>query len=203
MTQYLCIWQTNCRLRLSNLLFLSWSVWDIFHRMSWVGRMWEGIHKDHWSQFLVLHRKTPRITPCAMFQVLADCIQRILFSCYILWMTLEKTPGNANIMWWQQNARIKEGRSWISWQFCSSPSLLFLFCLYNGHKIWAGSMMSMHPLSIIDMMNNLNLLTLSVSSHISGNFIHQPHLKCLSNLSDVWSTETPLLEIYATNILSN
>lgn len=63
--------------------------------------------------------------------------------------------------------------------------------------------MSMHPLSIIDMMNNLNPLTPSVSPHISGNFIHQLLLKCLSNLSDVWSTETPLLEIYATNILSN
>lgn len=136
------------------------------------------------------------------FQILADDIQRVLFSCYRLWMTFKETPGSANIVWCKNNAGIKGGRSSISWQFCSPPSLLFLFCLYNGYKIWSGSMMSMHPLSIIDMMNNLSLLT-PISPYISGNFIHQPHLKCLSNLSDVWSTETPLLEIYATNILSN
>lgn len=63
--------------------------------------------------------------------------------------------------------------------------------------------MSVHPLSIIDMMNNLNLPTPSVSPRISRNFIHQPRLKCLSNLSDVWNPDTPLLEIRATNILSN
>lgn len=140
---------------------------------------------------------------CLDLQVLADYIQWVLFSCCILWMTFRETPGSGNIAWWKNNAGIREGRHWVSWQFCSPPSLLFLFCLYNGYKIWAGSMMSIHPLSIIDMINNLNLLTPSVSPHISGNFIHQRHLKCLSNLSDVWSTETPLLEIYATNILSN
>lgn len=63
--------------------------------------------------------------------------------------------------------------------------------------------MSVHLLSIIDMMNNLNLPTPPVSPHIPRNFIHQPHLKCLSNLSDVWNPDTPLLEIRATNILSN
>lgn len=63
--------------------------------------------------------------------------------------------------------------------------------------------MSVHLLSIIDMMNKLNLPTPPVSPHISRNFIHQPHLKCLSNFSDVWNPDTPLLEIRATNILSN
>lgn len=166
MTQYLHFSQTEFRLILSTLPFLSWSAWDVF-------------------------------------QVLADYIQWVLFSCCILLMTFRETPGSGNVAWWKNNAGIREGRHWVSWQLCSPPSLLFLFCLYNGYKIWAGSMMSIHPLSIIDMINNLNLLTPSVSPHISGNFIHQRHLKCLSNLSDVWSTETPLLEIYATNILSN
>ena len=53
------------------------------------------------------------------------------------------------------------------------------------------------------MMNNLNLPTPSVSPCISRNFIHQARLKCLSNLNDVWNPDTPLLEIRATNILSN
>lgn len=64
----------------AGLFSLSWFCWGTSCR--WVSRVptwgetkrdlqnhriseWEGTHGDHWTQLLVLHRTTPRMTPCA------------------------------------------------------------------------------------------------------------------------------------------